>query len=151
MARLKEMLEPGERIVLQHWPRPWVYGITGLLAVTDFLALAIVGWFVAVSDVPDGALLMLVMAGFVVLSLALLPLMAGWLRLAVVTDRRILVRDGMTWSRPKQIRRNDIEEARQNGGKFEIRSVSRSMEFPCPPQLGRRILAALGREAEGIA
>lgn len=150
MARISEILEPGERIVLQHWPRPWVYGIVGLLAATDFAALGIVGWFVAVTDVPDGALLMLVMAGFVVLSLVLLPLMAGWLRLAVVTDRRVLVRDGMTWSHPKQIRRNDIEEARLNGGKFKIRSAVGSMEFPCPPQLGRRILNALGQETEPV-
>lgn len=151
MTRLKEMLEPGERIVLQHWPSPWVYGIASLFAASDFAAFGVMGWFVWSSGVPDGELLLLVTAGFVVLMLASLPFLVGLLRLAVVTDRRVLVRDGMTWANPKQIRCGEIEEARQIGGKFEIRSTVRSVEFPCPPQFASRILAALGREAEGIA
>lgn len=151
MARLKELLEPGERIVLQHWPSRWVYIIVGVIAASDFATFVVVGWFMWSSGVPDGELLLLVTGGFAALSLALLPLMVGWFRLAVVTDRRVLVRDGMTWGNPKQIRRGEIEEARQTGSKFEIRSTVRSVEFPCPPQFARRILAALGREADGIA
>ena len=151
MTRIGEILEPGERIVLQHWPSRWIYGIAALFAAADLAVLFVVGWVVVVSDVPDGMFLMLVTAGLVGLMLVLLPPMVGLLRLAVITDRRILVRDGMTWANPKQIRCSDIEEARQNGGRFEIRSVARTLEFPCPPQFARGILAALGREAEGIA
>jgi hypothetical protein len=151
MARINEILEPGERIVMQHWPRQWVYSIVGLFVATDLAVLIVVGWVVWASELPDAELLLLVMAGFVVLSLALLPLMVGFLRLAVITDRRVLVRDGMTWSHPKHIRRSDIEGARQNGGKFEIHSITRTVEFPCPPQLASGIFAALGRNAEGAA
>lgn len=149
MPGIADILEPGERILLRHWPPRLVYGLAGMIAAIDVASFLAVDRYVARSDAPGGRELMLFALGAGVLSLALLPLMVWFLRLAVVTDRRLLVRNEMSWSNPRQIRLNEIEEARQEGGRFHIRGAGQTLEFPCLPFLARPLLKALGRTEGG--
>ncbi len=148
MAWFGPKLEPGERVVLRHWPERFVYGLGALIAAMDVGSLFAVDRYVARSGAPGGQELMLFAIGAVVLSLALLPLMVWFLRLAVVTDRRLLVRNEMSWSNSRQIRLHEIEDAYQEDGRFHIRGAGRTLEFPCLPGLARPLLKALSREPE---
>lgn len=149
MAWFGPQLEPGERVVLRHWPARLAYGLAGLIAATDigfFLALY---WYVNRIDALDERELTVAILVAMVIVLAPPPLFILSTRLAVVTDRRLLVRDGMSRSDPKQIRLHEIEEARQEGGRLHIRGAGQTLDFPCSPGLARPLLKALGR-TEGV-
>ncbi len=146
MGWFNPKLEPGERVVLRHWPTRLAYGLAGAIAALDTGLFLAVFWYVKQTDALGERELTVAILVAAVIVLAPVPLFVRSARLAVVTNRRILARNGIFWSKPKQIRLHEIEEVRLRGKRVDIRGGGQTMDFPCPRFLARSLIKALGRE-----
>ncbi len=148
MSRLDEIIEPGERIIARHW-RGWlVYGLLGAIVLSDIMIFGLLLFLASDGDAEFRGALLIIGVAFAFVAVLTLGVMFHVLRRAIVTDRRLLVREGFFWSNPLQIRREIIEEVYQQGQLLVVSGGGRTLDIPCPPAFSPYILKALGRQPQ---
>ena len=147
MPGINGILESGETVLYRHWPDWLLFCVLGFMVLTDILAFGALAVLAADGDIELDSLRIVgvILAFTAVTTIAVLYLV---LRIAVVTDRRVFLRDGILWSNPKQMRHHEIEEVRRRGGSLVISGGGRTLVIPCPAFLAPPLLAVLGRTAE---
>lgn len=142
MTRIQEILEPGETIRLIHWPNWFVYAVVAFLAVSDVLVVTAMLLLLG-GDALEPEILYTVIVLFLAASGLVLLVSVRLLRIAVVTDRRVMHRSGLGWAHPIELRLPEIESVEQRRGMVIVAGAGREISFPCPPAMAARILNAL--------
>lgn len=144
---LGEIVAPGEKIVRRHRP-PWFLNAMGVAVTTVVFGLMLVGLDALKTefDYLARSSLLLLVVGSSIAGALLVPAMYSFGRCAVVTDRRILVRRGLTWADPLTMALDDIEEIRLSEGMMIILGRGHKISIPCWKWMAPRLLEAMGRE-----
>ena len=149
---LEDFLEEGEVVRYQE-PRGWearLLRFRWLIIFGIFAATALLNRLV---DLPEWSHFLLVIPVLILVPAVMLRGRAPW-RLAV-TDRRLMVRWNMMAGGPylEEIRFALIERIRYDKTHRELilDGPGHRISIPCLKRRAKRILAAMGREAEGIA
>jgi hypothetical protein len=148
MSRLDEIIEPGERIIARHWPGWLVAGLLGTIVVSDIMVFGLLLFLATDGDPEFREVLLIIGVAFAFIAVVTLGLMFHVLRRAIVTDRRVLVRKGFSWSSPQQMRRDIIEDVYQQGQRLVVSGGGHTLEIPCPPAFAPYILRALARQPQ---
>ncbi len=148
MSRLHEIIEPGERIVARHWPDWLVYLLLGVMVLSDVMVFAMLLFLAGDGDPAFRDMLLIIGVAFAFFAVVTVAVVFHALRRAIVTDRRVLLRDGLFWSNPLQIRREIIEDVHQQGQALVVSGGGHTLEIPCPPAFAPYILKALGRQPQ---
>lgn len=74
MPRIADILEPGERVVLRHWPVRLAYGLAGAVAALDAGFFLVVYWYLKRIDAMGERELAVAILVAAVIVLALAPL-----------------------------------------------------------------------------
>lgn len=150
MARLDEIIEPGERIIARHWPVWLVYSLLGSLVLSDAMVLGLLLVLATDGDPEFRQVLLIIGVVFAFGAVLMIGMMFHVLRRAIVTDRRVLVRKGFSWSDPQQMRREIIEDVYQQGQVLVVSGGGHALKIPCPPSFAPYILKAIGRQRQDV-
>lgn len=140
MVRLRDILEPGERVIAIT-PRLWP-----LAPVALYLVGIITGTILVVADSPaaDDLAIRATIAFMAVLAFGLCVLLSLALRWRIaVTDRRVIARQGALRRQIEEMLRDNIEFARQVVGTYEIHGAGRVIAAPLHHVLAGRLTAIL--------
>lgn len=140
MARLKDMLEPGERVIAVT-PSNWLTIPVGILLLGAVLTTALM---VADAGELSRAEFRFALGFMAVLGLGLtilVGLMTRWL--IAVTDRRVLFRHGFMRRSLEEMPRDLVEFIKLNGAAFEVHGGGRTVSLALHPLLADRVARLL--------
>lgn len=137
MARLSEILIPGERVVARYLPMGLIRGTLAFICALPVLAVATI-W--NRTDFANGELdwFRYIVGGMTLYLLFSIYYLGRW-RLAV-TDRRLLIREGSGY---QEIQLDLIREARYAGLTLTVRATDRTVETLILIPFARRIVRAI--------
>lgn len=139
MARLSEILIPGERVVVRYFPAWVLWGAALFVALGLFMPVEF--YLKGLFDDRDGSILLYIFSGNVAIVLLGFLYLLPWR--VVVTDRRLLIRKGAFGSDYTEIRRDLVEEVRFAGTTLTIRAKDHTLETSILLPFARRIVRTL--------
>jgi hypothetical protein len=146
---LDDVVAPGEKIVRYHRPS-WFLNATGVAATMVVFGLMLVGLDALKTefDYLARSSLLLLVVGSSLAGAVLVPAMYYFGRCAIVTDRRILVRRGLTWADPITMPLDEIEEIRLSEGLMIVLGRGHKIVIPCWKWMAPHLLEAMDREGQ---
>jgi hypothetical protein len=141
MAKLRKILEPGERVLARTPPR-WVVWLTVVVVVATPAAMSF--WVAHIDDderLQDVLWMFYFLGGLAMVGLLVLVPILRWRIMA--TDRRILVRHGLLRRELEEVDRDDVRAVRHDGHALMIEGDGRQIETLCHPLTAGRMLAVI--------
>lgn len=144
----KNGLGPDERELARNPPR-WVGWTAYLVSLALPAALVLMVLADDTGRMQDMVPILYILGGATALQLLILPMLFRWR--IMVTDSRMLIRRGLLRRDREEIDRADIESTSHEGFMLRIRTGARTVQVPCHPFFGARILAAIQPETAAPA